>query len=629
MNEYNSIDWLIDAYRKRQTQTDSPPDCVALIEKLQDPAKLKELIAESGGDIIDPLIPKEFGDFTILGPIGSGGMGQVFRVRHKKLDRIQALKLLPPHRIDNQQARLRFEREMRAVGKLSHPNIVVVHDAGVIDGTPFLAMELIDGKSLAELSREHRRQDTSFSVEVAVELITQAGNGLRHAHQNNVLHRDIKPANLMLDQDGVVKVLDLGLAKINSEGGNPVPNPESIQVTADQQILGTPDFMAPEQIMGKADERTDIYALGATLYFLLTGKVLYPSANRSLLHKALAITNEPVPELIKNRSDVPESLKQVVARSISKTPDRRQQTIEEFIDEVRSSVSSFIETSTQQANTSTEVTHAVEHASQRNNDNTPNKQNPTANPANRSQITFQREKPLWKSFVNLALACGLLAVVIVPIFWNKKGAPQPTVTNEIDFPFEVEYLSKKFPDLEDEDPSQVHLREGLIGDSVFTTKFSDFVKINLDLDAPSYFYLVALNPTENSRFRIQLCLPSGEDEIPRADTTISFPTDELSLYQLSDGEGQLAFVLLVSEAPLPSFEEWKAKNLDGLPWQVSVAPHVWSYSKSSVLKKLLPSRDVRCEVIQTRNDVVESCTRFLEGTAMDHVYWLSFPVAKD
>lgn len=346
MNADKSIDWLFEAYRKHQSTSTSPNNCVALIEKLKDPVKVQDLIEESEIDFRDPLIPKEFGDFVILGPVGAGGMGEVFRVRHKKLNRIQALKLLPFHRIQNQQASRRFEREMRAIGQLQHPNIVTVHDAGVVNGTPFLAMELIEGQSLAQLVGDHKKKAMPLPVEQAVDIITQAAKGVEHAHQNNVIHRDIKPANLMIDRSGTVKLLDLGLAKVKPAKTKHAVQPqsiESVQLTG-KQILGTPDFMAPEQVSGEVDERSDIYGLGATLYFLLTGQVLFPKANSSLIHKALAITNEVAPPVTKLRTDVSDSLAKAIAKSLNKDIATRQQTVAEFINEIQVATATFKET---------------------------------------------------------------------------------------------------------------------------------------------------------------------------------------------------------------------------------------------------------------------------------------------
>ena len=346
MNTDKLIDWLIEAYRNHKSPPASPSNCVALVEKLKDPARMQDLIEESKIEFHNPLAPKEFGDFVILGPLGAGGMGEVFRVRHKKLNRIQALKLLPSHRIENQQASRRFEREMQAIGQLQHPNIVTVHDAGLLDGTPFLAMELIDGQSLAQLVRAHKKNRTTIQTKHAVEIITQAAKGVEHAHQNNVIHRDIKPANLMIDRSGVVKLLDLGLAKVKPAKTNYAVQSQSldsIQLTG-QQILGTPDFMAPEQISGEVDERSDIYALGATLYFLLTGQVLFPKANSSLIHKALAIVNEVAPPVAKLRTDVSDSLGQAIARSLNKDIATRQQTVAEFINEIQVATAAFKET---------------------------------------------------------------------------------------------------------------------------------------------------------------------------------------------------------------------------------------------------------------------------------------------
>jgi serine/threonine protein kinase len=326
MKAESKVDRLLDAYRQRLKAGTKEPDCQALIETLKDPSKMRRLIALEA-EVLAPRNRQKFGELVLLDAIGEGGMGQVYRARHRKLGRDQALKLLPPDRVGNAQLRRRFEREMQAIGQLQHPNIVTVYDAGVIDDTPFITMELLEGQSLAEIAKSVAAQGKRLSVKQAVKWIVDAARGIEHAHRNNVLHRDIKPANLMRDKSGRVKVLDLGLAKFMNPDEN---QSEAPQLTMDQQVLGTPDFMAPEQLKGRFDQRTDVYALAATLHFLLTGKVLFPDANKNLMQKALAVTSEPAPRLSDRVSGLPAELEEVVARSLSKEPDLRPSSAKQF-----------------------------------------------------------------------------------------------------------------------------------------------------------------------------------------------------------------------------------------------------------------------------------------------------------
>ncbi len=208
--------------------------------------------------------PKLLGDYELAKKLGQGGMGTVYEARHAKLKRIVALKVLSKSRLANAEAVARFEREMEAVGRLDHPNIVRAMDAREVDGIHFLVMEYVDGLDLAQIVRRMG----ALSIADACEVVRQAAQGLQCSHENGLVHRDIKPSNLMLASSGVVKILDLGLAQVQqaeSTGG---------QITGVDQVMGTPDYISPEQALQSrsVDIRTDIYSLGATLYHLLAGR---------------------------------------------------------------------------------------------------------------------------------------------------------------------------------------------------------------------------------------------------------------------------------------------------------------------------------------------------------------------
>lgn len=215
-------------------------------------------------------------EYTLLEPLGAGGMGQVFRARHARLDKIVAIKLLRRGRRDPAMLQ-RFEREMRAAGRASHPNLVHATDAGDVDGVPFLVMEFIEGADLARLVR----QRGPLRPADACEIVRQASLGLAEAHAAGIVHRDVKPSNLMLTPQGQVKVLDLGLALLN-DGEDPDPIPAagdpptwdgSAALTGTNQALGTRYYAAPEQTQTPhaVDARADVYGLGCTLLYLLTG----------------------------------------------------------------------------------------------------------------------------------------------------------------------------------------------------------------------------------------------------------------------------------------------------------------------------------------------------------------------
>jgi eukaryotic-like serine/threonine-protein kinase len=207
------------------------------------------------------------GVYRLEKKLGEGGMGAVWKAQHTKLGKTVALKVLPRQLTSNPDSVGRFEREMKAVGLLDHPHIIRAMDAGEIDGTHFLVMEYADGVDLAEVVRQRGPR----KVRDACEMIRQAALGLGHAHQHGLIHRDIKPTNLFLTKAGQVKILDLGLARLQGEDVSPSSHDPTI--TRMGQIMGTPDYMATEQWddTHSVDGRADLYSLGCTLFFLLAG----------------------------------------------------------------------------------------------------------------------------------------------------------------------------------------------------------------------------------------------------------------------------------------------------------------------------------------------------------------------
>ena len=264
------------------------------------------------------------GNYIILNRIGQGGMGQVFRAKHTRMGRMVALKVLTLAGMKNPDAMQRFRKEIYAAGKLSHPNIVTAFDADETQSLQFLVMEYVQGRDLKSLVHNSNQ----LSVVQAVDYTLQAARGLEFAHQNGVFHRDIKPANLLLSNEGIVKVLDMGLAEIvhdleESQGFD--------DLTQSGQVMGTPEYMSPEQGRDTSDidGRTDIYSLGCTLHFLLTGKAPYPAS--TLVSRLLAHREQPIPSLKVTRSDVPESLNQLFRKMLAKDVDDRLPSMTEVV----------------------------------------------------------------------------------------------------------------------------------------------------------------------------------------------------------------------------------------------------------------------------------------------------------
>jgi hypothetical protein len=260
------------------------------------------------------------GKYKLLGPLGSGGMGRVFLAEHRVMHRLVALKLLPPGQADDPGAIRRLQREAEAAAALDHPNIVKAYDIDEDGGLHFLVLEYVDGVSLQDLVDRQGAPPPGRAADYA----RQAALGLGHAHRGGWVHRDVKPGNLLVDRDGVVKVLDLGLARLLRAGGEP------LTLTFDvRNVLGTADYLAPEQARDshEVDARTDVYSLGCTLYFLLAGAA--PFADRSMAEKLIGHQVwEPRP-LCSRRPDVPPALAAVVARMMAKNPAHRYQTMGE------------------------------------------------------------------------------------------------------------------------------------------------------------------------------------------------------------------------------------------------------------------------------------------------------------
>ena len=238
-------------------------------------------------------------------------MGAVYLAEHGVMQRRIALKVVKPEYTSSPTAVKRFRREIHAAARLHHPNIVAAYDAEQAGDTHFLVMEYIDGVSLDRLVAEQE----ALPVAEACEYIRQAALGLQHAHESGMVHRDVKPHNLIRTADGVVKVLDFGLASVAGPGDG--------EATAPNVVMGTPDYIAPEQAVDShaADARADVYALGCTLYFLLTGRP--PFARSSPLRTLLAHRDESPPPLERARPDAPPGLAGVLARLTAKAPAER------------------------------------------------------------------------------------------------------------------------------------------------------------------------------------------------------------------------------------------------------------------------------------------------------------------
>lgn len=270
------------------------------------------------------------GPYRILEQLGHGGMGRVYKAVHQTMNRTVALKVLAPQVVRSERAHQLFLHEVQAAAQLSHPNIVMAYDANEANGRHYLAMEYVDGPNLEKYVRKHG----SLPEGLACEVVFQAANGLQHAFEKGMVHRDIKPANLLLHHDAVsgtiqVKILDFGLARLNHT--DPDGNAKTLMVKQNS-VMGTPDFLSPEQSrnLHDVDIRADLYSLGCTFYYLLTGEVPFPGG--TTVDKLVRHNREEAKPIEVLRPDLPNAITAIVRKLMAKKADDRYQTPDELMD---------------------------------------------------------------------------------------------------------------------------------------------------------------------------------------------------------------------------------------------------------------------------------------------------------
>jgi serine/threonine protein kinase len=292
------------------------------------------------------LIGKKVSHYRVLGAIGSGGMGVVYKAEDIRLGRLVALKFLPDELTDNPQALERFEREARAASTLNHPNICTIYEVEEYDGKPFIVMELLQGQTVRERLASRTPSalggpGAALRIEELVMFAIQIADGLDAAHRKGIIHRDIKPANIFITREGQVKILDFGLAKLAdsalikytsaSEGPATLAAHETPTASADREhltregaMMGTASYMSPEQIRGeKIDARTDLFSFGLVLYEMATGRQAFSGTTTAVVHDAI-LNREPVSPLILNAS-LPPKLEEIVNKALEKRPELRYQ----------------------------------------------------------------------------------------------------------------------------------------------------------------------------------------------------------------------------------------------------------------------------------------------------------------
>src|SRR5262245_21762562 len=270
------------------------------------------------------------GPYQIVAPLGAGGMGEVYKARDTRLDRTIAIKVLPPHTAERPEIRQRFEREARAVSALNHPHICTLYDIGQQDGQDYLVMEYLDGETLA-----HRLRRGALALSETLRTAREVADAVDRAHRTGIVHRDLKPGNIMLTKDGA-KVLDFGLAKMRAQSAGAAVSGGSVMqtltspLTGDGSIVGTLQYMAPEQLEGKdADVWSDIFSFGAVLYEMVTGRKPFDSRTQAGLIAQIMQTDPPGISTILPQA--PPALEQLARTCLAKDPNQRRQTMRDAL----------------------------------------------------------------------------------------------------------------------------------------------------------------------------------------------------------------------------------------------------------------------------------------------------------
>ncbi len=265
---------------------------------------------------------RQLGRYEVIGEIGQGAMGVVYKVKDPLIDRIVAIKTINLNLAEDEKEEYegRFYQEAKAAGRLSHPNIVTIFDVGKSGDVAYIAMEYLEGRELRDILNDQRH----LPIEQILDLAAQIARGLAYAHEHDVVHRDIKPANIMVVRDGHIKITDFGIARMASAAVR----------TQTGMVLGSPKYMSPEQVLGKViDQRSDVFSLGVTLYEMLTGQVPFTGENvNAIMYQTLNVI--PAPPSMLN-PDVPEMLNFIVAKALAKDLNDRYQNAREFANDLR------------------------------------------------------------------------------------------------------------------------------------------------------------------------------------------------------------------------------------------------------------------------------------------------------
>lgn len=552
----------------------------------------------------DWLANGRLGQYEIIGKLGQGGMGTVYKARHIELDKVVAVKVLPTAEMHEVNV-ARFKREVRAIGRLEHPNIVAAHDAGQAQGVHFLVMAYVDGVDLAELVA----RQGPLRIADACELARQGAIGLQHTVERDLVHRDVKPSNLMLARDGLVKLLDLGLAR--SAGEIPANT-----LTMTGTLLGTADYLAPEQWdrPHAVDARADIYSLGCTLYFLLAGRPPFAeAAYQNVLAKMQAHQQLPPPPITQFRPDVPVPLAAIIARMLAKAPADRFAAPAE--------IATALEAFTAGADLPRLLR---KHAT------LPTSSSPSADTVTPCQAVLDTSsirplpKPVTRSYPLIGMISAVAALAAACLFWSAwqfipgvGGLWEPAAKSLAIVDAQVTHWEKK----------------QLLGDlatSSRAVRVEDGVQITARLSAPAYYYVIAFNPKGSEDGTEQLCYPSDKDgrkepsSAPVRSADLQYPMGDNSF--VTDARGLQVLVIAASTKPLPAYAEWR-KRAGTIPWTGPREGGSWRGQFDGYAFTRFPRVRGRIEPRESIPRPLRELCEFFEGRAeFEAIYAVAFPV---
>lgn len=475
---------------------------------------------------VDEDDPDQVGPYKILEPIGEGGMGKVYKARHVFLNKIVALKLLAQDRLADPGAVARFVQEMKAIGTVSHVHIVQAFDAGIAE-VPYLAMELIEGDDLSHLVK----QQGPLSVPDACECIRQAALGLQHAHELGLVHRDLKPSNLMITPEGTIKILDLGLARLAPEPPAPESGASAGGIrkkspgSTDRAIVGTPDYIAPEQMQRShdVDIRADLYSLGCTLYYLLSGRP--PFRDQAPLPRDATGFGSLPPDIRKVRPDVNEELAALLEQLVARDPLYRPETPK--------ILAAYLQLFTAGSNLKLLV---------KQDDPTPGTPQTRGRGTPQPRVVLNRTSS--RSLAFLAVSIFLIVFLLGMIWlWEQKRVP----SNKEPLPPEALSSSLTVELYRHRDGNLIMLGE-VGAEGVTPSMQTDSFRVKGQLSHPRYCALIGYNP----RGEGVVCYPTSPQEPTPPTDNVIYPQE--GFLHLPD-PGLYTFVLLVSH------KEWTETTL--------------------------------------------------------------------